>query len=276
MEALERQGLLLEAVRRVMLPLVRLLIDEGIGYQSFMAQMKPVFIEQALAQVLTRGEKDTDSAISLRSGIHRKDINAWRQNPVLSKKATKRSIPAEVFTRWISDPVYELADGQPQKLPRVGPAPSFEALSRSVNQDVHPLSVLNELIRLGLAALEAGEQGEERVVLLSSGFVPQHDLSEMLALFVDNLSAHLETAALNLQARTPAQLEQAAYAGGLTPASAQVLSDLSRTLWSDMLDAFMIEARRLHAQDGGRGTRLVRLGAYFHDGLLPPDSTDIS
>ena len=274
MEALERQRLLLEAVRRVTLPLVRLLIDEGIGYQSFMAQMKPVFIEQALARVQERGEKDTDSAISLRSGIHRKDINAWRQNPVLSKKATKRSIPAEVFTRWISDPLYELADGQAQKLPRAGPAPSFEALSRSVNQDVHPLSVLNELIRLGLVALESDAQGQVRVALLSTGFVPQHDLSELLALFVDNLSAHLETATLNLQEPAAPRLEQAAYAGGLTPASAQVLSDLSRTLWSDMLDAFMAEARRLHEQDGGRGPRLVRLGAYFHDGLLPPERAD--
>ncbi|MDP1999271.1 MAG: DUF6502 family protein [Rhodoferax sp.] len=274
MDALERQALLLDAIRRVTLPLVRLLINEGIGYQSFISQMKPVFIEQALAQVQERGEKDTDSALSLRSGIARKDINAWRQNPLLGKKTSKRSIPSEVFTRWISDPVYELPDGQPRKLPRVGPAPSFESLSRSVNQDVHPLSVLNELIRLGLAALESGEHGEEQVGLLNSAFVPQHDLSELLALFVDNLSAHLETATHNLQAHTPARLEQAAYAGGLTPDSAQVLSDLSRQLWSNMLDDFMTEARRLHAQDAGQGTRLVRLGAYFHDGLQPSQPTD--
>jgi hypothetical protein len=274
MDALERQALLLDAVRRVMLPLVRLLMDEGIGYQSFIAQMKPVFIEQALAQVRERGEKDTDSALSLRCGIARKDINAWRQNPDPAAKAVKHSISSEVFTRWISDPVYELPGGQPRKLPRVGPAPSFESLSRSVNQDVHPLSVLNELIRLGLAALESGEHGEEQVALLNSAFVPQHDLSELLALFVDNLSAHLETATHNLQAKAPPHLEQAAYAGGLTPGSARLLSDLSRQLWSNMLDAFMTEARRLHAQDAGQGTRLVRLGAYFHDGLQPAEPTD--
>ena len=35
-----------------------------------------------------------------------------------------------------------------------GPAPSFEALARSVTQDVHPRSLLDELCRLGLAAVE--------------------------------------------------------------------------------------------------------------------------
>jgi len=274
MDALERQTQVLEAVRRVVQPLVRLLVDEGIGYQTFMAQMKPVFIEQALAEVLQRGEKDTDSAISLRSGIHRKEVSAWRLNPTPGKKATKRSIPAEVFARWLSDPTCCSASGVLTSLPRTGPAPSFESLSRSVNQDVHPLSVLNELIRLGLAKLEPGSQGEERVCLQSTGFVPQHDQTALLGLFVDNLSAHLETATRNLMADGPAQLEQAAYAGGLTEASAQALASLSRDLWADMLRNFLTEARRLHAQDGGMGTRLVRLGAYFHDAHCPADGIE--
>jgi hypothetical protein len=274
MEALERHAQVLEAVRRVALPLVRLLIDEGIGYQGFTTQIKPVFIEQALAQVLERGEKDTDSALSLRSGIHRKEINAWRLNPVLSKKVVKKSIPAEVFTRWISDPALRQSSGAPQKLPRTGPAPSFEALSRSVNQDVHPLSVLNELIRLGLAALEAGSQGEEWVSLSKPGYVPQNDWSKLLELFVDNLVSHLETATHNLRGERPTQLEQAAYAGGLTESSAEVLTVLARDLWADMLQAFLTKANQLHAQDRGQGTRLVRLGAYFHNGPLPFRKTD--
>lgn len=164
MEAIERQTQVLDAIRSVMLPLVRLLIDEGIGYQSFIAQIKSSFIEQALAQVQERGEKDTDSALSLRTGIHRKDINAWRQNPMPSPKMTKRSIPNEVYARWISDPLYQHEDGTALPLPRMASdknALSFETLARSVNQDVHPLSVLNELIRLGLAQLEPDAQGQE-------------------------------------------------------------------------------------------------------------------
>lgn len=272
MEAIERQTQVLDAIRSVMLPLVRLLIDEGIGYQSFIAQIKSSFIEQALAQVQERGEKDTDSALSLRTGIHRKDINAWRQNPMPSPKMTKRSIPNEVYARWISDPLYQHEDGTALPLPRMGSDKntlSFETLARSVNQDVHPLSVLNELIRLGLAQLEPDAQGQECVVLHQTGFVPHSDWTQMLELWVANLAAHIETATQNLNAAPETkQLEQAAYAGGLTEASAHALAQLSRTLWADMLKEFLQEASRLYAQDEGKGMRLVRLGAYFHDGHL--------
>lgn len=272
MEPLERQARVLEAVRRVSVPLVRLLIDEGIGYQSLLAQLKPVFIEQALAQIAARGGKATDSAVSLRSGVQRKEINAWRRQPLPSARPVKRSIPSEVFARWVSDPAYRTPDGAVRVLPRAGAAPSFETLARSVNQDVHPLSVLNELIRLGLARLEV-DGGQEAVALLQTGFVPQQDWTELLELFVDNLTAHLATASHNLRGGGPAQLEQAAYAGGLTPRSAEQLAALSRELWAAMMNAFLTEATRLHAQDGGRGDRLVRLGAYFHDGPATGDET---
>jgi hypothetical protein len=264
MEPLERQASVLEAVRRVSVPLVRLLIDEGIGYQRLMANLKPVFIEQALAQLADRDEKPTDSAASLRSGIHRKDVSAWRASPVHSSKAVKRSIPAEVFARWISDPAYRNEGGSLRELPRSGPAPSFESLARSVNQDVHPLSVLNELIRLGLAEMRGDADGE-RVALLETGFVPRQDWTNLLELFVDNLTAHLEVAAHNLRGEGPPQLEQAVYAGGLTPESARQLADLSRQLWAAMMNGFLAEATRLHARDQGRGDRMVRLGAYFHE-----------
>ena len=94
--------------------------------------------------------------------------------------------------------------------------------------------------------------------------------------FVENLRAHVETAARNLGSTTPPHLEQAAYAGGLTDRSAQALSELSRKLWAQMLQTFLTEARRLHTQDHGGGTHLVRLGAYFHDETVvredPPDA----
>ena len=265
MEPLERQASVLEAVRRVSVPLVRLLIAEGIGYQRLVASLKPVFIEQALAQLAERGEKLTDSAASLCSGIHRKDVSAWRASPVRSRKAVKRSVPAEVFARWISDPACRAPDGSLRELPRTGPAPSFEALARSVNQDVHPLSVLNELVRLGLAELRA-DADAERVALLETGFVPQQDWASLVELFVDNLTAHLEVAVRNVRAEGPPHLEQAVYAGGLTAESADRLADLSRQLWAAMMNGFLAEATRLHARDEGRGDRIVRLGAYFHEG----------
>ena len=267
----QRQTQVMETVQAVMAPLVRWLVQEGVGFGAVQAALKPVFIEQALAQIVARGEKDTDSALSLRSGIHRKDISAWRQSSQGSFKPVKRSISAEVFACWISDPAYAGEQG-PQALPRSGGAPSFDALAQQVSKDVHPLTVLNELLRLGLVSLEADAQGRDLVVLRSQAFIPQNDWSQTVELLRENLRAHIESAVGNLGGQQPPRLEQAAYAGGLSQASAQELSQLSRQLWAQMLKTFLAEAQRLRTQDEGLGPCLVRLGIYYHDEKLSPEN----
>ncbi len=57
----------------------------------------------------------------------------------------------EVYTRWASDPLYCDDRGRPRILDRVGGPGSFEALAASVSNDVHPRTLLRELIRLGVA-----------------------------------------------------------------------------------------------------------------------------
>ena len=56
----QRQTQVMETVQAVMAPLVRWLVQEGVGFGAVQAALKPVFIEQALAQIVARGEKDTE------------------------------------------------------------------------------------------------------------------------------------------------------------------------------------------------------------------------
>ena len=60
-----------------------------------------------------------------------------------------------VFAHWRSDKRYRKRGGAPRTLPRVGPAPSFESLAQEVTRDVHPRALLEELLRLKLAVLDA-------------------------------------------------------------------------------------------------------------------------
>ena len=72
----------LRALAQVMAPLARLLLASGLDYTRLAAELKPLFIEQARLELLRSGQKDTDSAISLLSGVHRKDVREWRANAV--------------------------------------------------------------------------------------------------------------------------------------------------------------------------------------------------
>jgi hypothetical protein len=176
-------------------PLVTWLIRSGVGYNEFAAALKPVFLAQAKEE-LARGQgKATDSAISLLSGLHRKDVRAFRE----SAKATQKQVQADgtawgkpspanqVITRWLS-----LSDA-PECLPFSGPVASFEQLAASVSKDFHPRALLDEMLRLGLV-----REDEQGVHLLRDAFVPSADLKEARQLMAGSVSDHLQAAVHNL------------------------------------------------------------------------------
>lgn len=254
---------LLRALTQVMAPLARLLLAGGLDYTRLAAELKPVFIEQARLELVRSGQKDTDSAISLLSGVHRKDVREWRQNGLTGRIAQQMSISSQVFARWVQDPLYRDRRKRPKPLPRLGPAPSFESLARSVTQDVHPYTALNELLRLGLVTVKT-DKGQELIVPHQDGFVPPAGSRDLLDLFGANLSDHAAAAVANLLGRPP-QLEQSVFAEGVTPASAQALSELARKLWAQARSEMIVEARQRYEADQGRedATCRLRFGTYY-------------
>lgn len=256
---------LLLAVEQILLPLVQLLIAAGVDYPRFAGVLKTLFVAQAQRTLHASGQKDTDSAVSVLSGVHRKDVKTWRTKGLNKRAERGPSIASQTFARWSHDPAYRDRSRRPRKLPRSGPEPSFETLARSVTQDVHPFTLLNELHRLGLVRVDT-VQGRDMVIPNPDGFVPAAGSAELLALFGANLADHSAAAASNLLGRPP-HLEQSVFAEGLTEESAQQLAVLARTLWAKARSDMIAAATELYASDKGRddATHRMRFGAYFWD-----------
>ncbi|MGC9162885.1 MAG: DUF6502 family protein [Thiomonas sp.] len=253
----------LRALAQVMAPLARLLLASGVNYTRLAAELKPLFIEQARLELLRTGQNDTDSAISLLSGVHRKDVRAWRVDGLSGRIAQEMSISAQIFARWVQDPVYRDRRKRPKPLPRLGPAPSFETLARSVTKDVHPFNALSDLLRLGLVTVKT-VKGQEMIVPNRDGFVPPPGSRDLLDLFGANLADHAAAAVGNLLGE-PAQLEQSVFAEGITPESARHLGELARKLWAQVRADMIAEATRRYEADRGRpdATCRMRFGSYY-------------
>lgn len=228
-------------------PLVAWLIRSGVGFGQFAAALKPVFLAQAQAELAREGIKPTDSALSLLSGLHRKDVRAFRESAADTLEQVeadgsawgKPSAANQVVTRWLS------LEGAPAALGLSGPAPSFEALAKSVSQDIHPKTVLLELIRLGLVREEEG-----RVVLQRNAFVPDPSQQEARQLFAGSVADHLQAGVHNLtQSNGRKFLEQSVFADGLSPESVQQLNGLANRLWAQMLQQVVEAATPLCEQD---------------------------
>ncbi|CAN5216729.1 DUF6502 family protein [soil metagenome] len=244
-------------------PLARLLVANGVAYPQFAQALKQVFLEAARAELAGAQQKVTDSALSLLSGVHRKDVRALMADDGQSASRS-RALSAEVFTRWIHDDAFRDAAGEPRVLPRTGPAPSFEALALSVSKDFHPRAVLDELLRLGIA-----EWRGDAVALRATAFVPQRDFTELAYLYGANVRDHLAAGAANLsaaaQGQAPAFLEQSVFADGLTEASVEALASLARSQWSHAFDAMVGTATaRFNADQAAGGSQRMRCGIYFY------------
>ncbi|GAC1604145.1 MAG: DUF6502 family protein [Ramlibacter sp.] len=253
--------ILLEQSDALLLPWVRELVRHGVTYPQLALRLKQVFFEAARAELERTGQRQTDSAVSVLSGLHRKDVRALGS---AAPGAVTPSIPlsSQIVTRWISDPQYRDKRNKPRDLPRHGATGSFEALVNSVSRDVHPRTALEELVRLGVATLQG-----ELVCMNGDAFVPRHGFAELAELLAHNVADHIAAGAHNLEAADAARfLEQSVFAQSLSAESAAELGDVARELWGQAFERMVAEATARVARDkAGTGPRhRMRFGAFFY------------
>jgi hypothetical protein len=262
-----RSAIVLASALRLLRPLARLLLRNGVAYPAFAAAMKKVFLEAAAHELKSSGKKPTDSALSLLSGVHRRDVrNLGRLAEPLSAEDSAEapmSMASQVVARWLGDVDCLDDEGQPRPLRRAGSAPSFDGLVLGISSDVRPRAVLDELVRLGMA-----EETADEVRLLAPGFVPRQGFAEMAQLLQDNLHDHVAAASLNLDGGHN-YLEQSVFVDQLSAESAQQLHAAAAKAWRQAFKTVMREAQarydhdQAHTEPAQRIHR-ARFGSYFY------------
>ncbi len=253
----------LAALRLLLRPLVRLLLDHQVPFPLLSRLLKEVYVEVARDELPLEGRAQTDARVSLLTGVHRKDVRRLREEGGDPKEPHARHAPlgAAIAVRWTSEEAYLDGDGRPIPLPRRGASGSFDALVASVSTDIRPRAVLDEWLRLGVARLDE----EDRVHLQTDAFVPSDDFDEQAFFFGRNTRDHLAAAAHNLRGERPLMPDRAVYYGGLSERSADELLGLSEEAGMEALQRVNRRARALKRRDGkaGGGRRRITLGFYF-------------
>lgn len=259
----------LQSLLHVLKPAARLLLRHGVAYPAFAAAMKRVFLDAAQDELAAKGMASTDSAITLLSGVHRRDVRTLLRNEPEAQSPARATLGpvSEVLARWLGDKTFHTTArrGSPQvprTLARGAQAGSFDSLVASVSSDVRPRALLDELKRLGVA-----REDEAGVSLLAGSFAPRAGFDEMALLFADNLHDHLAAAARNLQGDDNF-LEQSVFVDEITAESAARLQTVAVQAWKQAFRTVMTEAQDRFAHDAQHATapersHRARFGAYF-------------
>ncbi len=163
---------LVAAVLRLMRPLARLLLRNGISYSTFSDLAKWVYIDIAAKEFGIAGRKQSTSRVSVITGLSRREVMRVRKlpRPDITASTEKHNRAARVIAAWRRESDFHDSTGKPAPLPLEGQGASFSELVRRFSGNVPPRAILDELIHVGAA--ERRQDGT--IALLTRAYIPRN------------------------------------------------------------------------------------------------------
>lgn len=268
-----KQSILLITLRQILRPFIRLLLEHGITYTMLLEELKRIFVQVAETEFQIGNKQQTDSRITLITGVHRKDVHRIR-NESSEKILPKTNFGAHLISQWVGNPKFLDASGLPKVLPKLGlenDIASFESLVASVSKDIRSRPVLDEWLRTGLVEILEGDL----IKLNTEAFIPPEDLEQKLFFLGMNIHDHMAATVHNLQGKGPSMMERCVYYDGLTEDQVLSLHEIAREKGMDFLKYINQQALSYQTnnppQDQGKNAFRMNTGVYFFYESKPND-----
>lgn len=275
--AIDPQSAIVTALKQVLRPLVRLMLARNINFSAIAELLKQVMVEVAVRDFKIAGKPQTDSRISLLTGVHRKDVRRLRNEPTDVDEIIPSSVSlgTQLLAIWTTTAPYLTRGGHPKPLPRLasaGGALSFEGLVESVSKDIRSRAVLDELMRLGVVNVN----DDDHVILDTEAFVPKGDTAEKAFYFGHNLHDHAAAATHNMLGERPPFFERSVHYSELSQSSIAELRKLSDSIGMQAIKAVNRRALELERTDakGPEQKRRFTYGIYFYSELSEQKGAD--
>lgn len=256
------------ATRKILRPLVYLLLKSRIIFPQLAETLKKVYVEVAEEKFKLPEKELTESRLSLITGIHRKDIKRLRTNEHTDNTTPQKiDIGARMVSLWISNPAYLDKDKKPKALPLKGKhktSPSFTKLVYEIcKQDIRPRVVLDDWLNLGIITLQ-----NDIVTLNTQAFVAKTGADEKAFFLGHNISDHLSAAASNLVNEAPPFFERCIYYDGLSNDSIKQLEALVEDKGMETILEINRLAMKLKKKDSSSqnpdNNKRINIGLYVY------------
>ena len=146
------------SIRRLLRPLVKIMLREGLTYSHFAAIAQMAFVESAAKDFAGKGMKSSAESVCALTGMHLEQVNAvlLEQERYEASEVLELSNPfARVLHGWHNDRDYVGPYGFPVDLPFFDGPLNFTDLAARHAPGVSPQIILQELRRVG-AVTEVG------------------------------------------------------------------------------------------------------------------------
>lgn len=264
----EMKKILNASILKLLRPLVRLLLRNGVSYGDFADLSKWVFMDVASKEFGVPGRKQTVSRVSVITGLTRKEVSRLQkiEKPDDSAISHQYNRAARVIAGWMRDKRFLDSKGQPAHLHFDKGKHSFSELVREHSGDIPPRAILDELMRVGTVAKD--EDG--KINLVTDGYVPRTGDTGKLHILGTDVQLLLSTIDYNLQQGSLAPRFQRKVSYDNLPV--ETLADF-RSISAEKSQALLMELDRILSQQDrdlnpdvkGTGRKEAGIGIYYFE-----------
>lgn len=253
---------------KLLKPLVRVMLRNGITFKEFAEVAKHAYVEVAAQDFEIEGKRQTDSRISTITGLTRKEVLRLRSLPqddalMLTAQFNRA---ARVINYWVRSEAFLDALGEPLALPFAGGDLSFGELVRRSSGDIPARTILDELLHVGVVE----ELADGTIRLLTRAYVPIRDNVEKIKILGTDVADLISTIDHNLAAERGHTYFQRKVCYNNLPAEAlpelkPALERMAQAALEEMNEKMMACDRDSNGTLKGSGRKRAGIGIFYFE-----------
>jgi hypothetical protein len=265
----QQQKILFAAVRKLMRPLVRILLRNGVAYGSLADAIRKCYVDVAFEDFSPAGKKQTVSRVSALTGLTRKEVKRLHELDAADHEASQERYnrALRVISGWMNDRRFLDAKGKPVELSLDSGEKSFELLVKEYSGDIPTRAMLAMLEEAGSVKNEQG-----KVKLIRHAYVPGQDDEDKIRILGADVCELISTIDHNMTADPDKLLFQRKVSyEDIDPDALVKLKKLSFSKAQSLLEQLDREYAR-HEQTGDADEGMsISLGIYYHEQKFPKE-----
>jgi len=271
----KRQQALFNAIAKLLRPLVRVLLRNGIPFAAFTDVAKHVYVDVAAQEFNVAGRKQTNSRVATITGLSRKEVQRIKAiegigDPIDIVERYHRA--ARVVSGWVHAKRYLDDKGRPLALPFDGVKVSFAALVKDFSGDVPPRAVLDELLQAGIVERKT----DGRLRLLQRAYIPKAGEIEKLGILGTDVAGLIATIDHNIQsAGDDPYFQRKVYYDNMSEEAVAELRELIALRGQELLEEmnhWMAQRDRdANPKAAGTGRKAAGVGVYYFEDEPPQE-----
>lgn len=271
------KSILTAATFKILRPLVRTLLKHSISYNEFNELVRRVYVDVGFSDFEIQGRKQTNSRVSVLTGLSRKEVLRIKMLPSLLEE--KEDVPlnraARVIAGWFTDKEFTDETGKPLELPwRAPDTASFAELVKRYSGDITAGAIYDELNRVGAIT----KTDNNRIQLKQLGYIPEKSTEQKINIMGECASDLLNTLEHNIDKEKSPFFQRSVVYHNLPESVVDEFNTLCQEKASTLLlelNEWLVNKKKNNQNMPGKRLR-TGFGTYFFQNIEIKENNDVN